>query len=564
MTPALRRADAMGIPAFRLYLVESLMRKFPPADGTAPELVEWLLLHTAVQAGQGHICTDLDRIREEMPDWYASETDPDLPSRLAGGLEAVLGSGERGGLIERLDRDGQEASSLALPRPPLVLSADGRRLYFLKRRREEDRLVDALSRRVRGVGAPATAFPLPSSLPDSPAGALMERLASGRRLLILAGGPGTGKTTAIASLLDLVDAGRREAGIPPAEIALAAPTGRAASRMSRSGRTLHALLGISPFRPPRFDADRPLAADLVVVDEASMVDLSMMNALLAAVPPEAALVLVGDPGQLPSVEAGALLGDLIAGAKDAADAGVSGPLADSVLRLTRVYRSSRSILQAAEAVRRGDDEALNAVLGTGVRRHDPGDPRSAARRIAEFYADGTEGRAVLTPLRRGGWGVPALNDRVSFLIGGTTAPFEGMPVMIDRNDPDRNLWNGDRGVMRRVNGRLRALFGESGESRDYSLAVLPGWEPAWVQTIHKSQGSEFDEILVLLPEGADRLLSREILYTALTRARNRVDLYADPSVLRAALSRGVMRHSRLKCWAAGAPESCPGNGPQVS
>lgn len=124
--------------------------------------------------------------------------------------------------------------------------------------------------------------------------------------------------------------------------------------------------------------------------------------------------------------------------------------------------------------------------------------------------------------------------------------------MVTGNDPSRGLWNGDRGVLLFRDGRLRANFPEGDGFRNLPMAALPGWEPAWVQTIHKSQGSEFDSVMVLLPEGAERLLSREILYTAFTRARYSVDLYADLKTVEATLNRGVVRHSRIQKWAAGA------------
>jgi exodeoxyribonuclease V alpha subunit len=240
-----------------------------------------------------------------------------------------------------------------------------------------------------------------------------------------------------------------------------------------------------------------------------------------------------------------------------------------------VYRSDTAILEAASAVRKGDFAALMDILGNpeaAVRLHLPGSPENMARIIAKDSGigpaagapggpDGTEGvahlfeafssRAVLSPLRRGPWGVPAMNERIAWQLGGTSSPFAGMPVMITRNDPERKLWNGDRGILVSIEGKLRAAFPEAGGMRSFPLAALPGWEPAWVQTIHKSQGSEFDSVTILLPEGADRLLSREILYTAFTRARHSVDLYADNETVRAALERRVVRHSRIRNWAAG-------------
>jgi exodeoxyribonuclease V alpha subunit len=254
-----------------------------------------------------------------------------------------------------------------------------------------------------------------------------------------------------------------------------------------------------------------------------------------------------------------------------------------VVKLTKVYRSDTAILEAAAALREGDSETLKKLLEEdegAVRLYPPGSPDSMARLIAREFRESaargaqpvqfsddenTEGipdeirglfddfssRAVLSPLRRGEWGVPAMNERISRLLGGTASPFPGMPVMITRNDPERKLWNGDRGILVSIDGKLRAAFPEAGGARSFPLAALPGWEPAWVQTIHKSQGSEFDSVTVLLPRGAERLLSREILYTAFTRARHTVNLHAEFETVEAALERRVVRHSRIRNWAAG-------------
>ena len=588
MTMFHRCGEALGIPWFRLYLADSLAGDDWAADsvgaGDSGNL-RWLILHLAVQAGNGHIRTDLHAVGKDMTEWYFQPDDvkipgfdASLPERLEKELAPLVSRGLESGLIGSLAEEESPADSLPLPRPPLVLSADGRYLYFLRRRREEDSLIAALKSRI--LPSSGNRFPLPGEIPDDPSGALMGRLAEGRRLLILCGGPGTGKTTTVADLLHLVARGRRESGIPPAAVVLAAPTGRAASRMTvgpLAGRTLHGLLGITPHRPPKHNSDNPLDAELVVVDEASMVDLPMMNRLLDALPPEAVLLLVGDPDQLPSVEAGALLGDLLEGAvRGARGKNVNRPLAGSVVRLTRVFRSNTAILDAASAVRDGDMAALkDAWTEDGVRLHIPPDHESTAQYIAGEYrhavlaagnavAAGGEipaniqkvfalyaERAVLTPLRKGPWGVPALNDRVSMLLGRSVSPFVGMPVLVSRNDPVRKLWNGDRGLILSSDGHLRVFFPGDGGFRDFPLAALPGWEPAWVQTIHKSQGSEFDRVTVLLPRGADRLLTREILYTAFTRARSRVDLFAEEETVESTLTRKTVRHSRICGWAEG-------------
>jgi exodeoxyribonuclease V alpha subunit len=568
-----RIGETLGVPWFRLYLADSLAEEYSSDSSSADRrLLRWLLVHLAIQAAGGHMRTNLQHLAVEMSEWYAlpgESSSPgfsqELPTNLSAELPRLLSQGLSSGLISRLDGSIRAADDIPVPRTPLVLSADGHYLYFLKRRRLEDTLLNLLARHC-ALRNDHNTFPAPSKTPDGPAGELMTKLAEGRRVLLLAGGPGTGKTTAVASLLGLIRLGCGENGREFPKTALTAPTGRAAARMMESlkstaldvpeerltGRTLHGLLGMSPGRPPFHDERNPLDAELVVVDEASMVDLPLMNGLLRALPDRAALLLVGDPDQLPSVEAGALLGDLLAGIARQIVPGTS-PLEGSVVRLSTVYRSSTVILDAAAAVRSGDLAALKASFGSeGLSMQQLSSVEAMSHHLAEAYQTlGHERLAVLSPLRRGPWGVPDMNDRISLLVGGTTSPFPGMPIVVMRNDPERNLWNGDRGLIILDGDRLRAQFIGGDHRRVLPLAVLPSWEPAWVQTIHKSQGSEFDEVIILLPQGAERLLSREILYTALTRARFSVTLFADEEAVKSALERHVVRHSRIRDWAAG-------------
>jgi exodeoxyribonuclease V alpha subunit len=562
--PFFKTGEFLGIPWFRLYLADSLAQRLPEGVNET-DLSRWFLLHLALQAGSGHLRTDLDKLSSEISEWYLpGDIDETLPALIADAAPGIVASGLESGLIVKLPNEDSAADSLEIPRPPLLLTHDGRYLYFLRRRKEEDRFLARLETRSSSAGMSSESVETPHTAAES----LFRKLAAGVRLLFLAGGPGTGKTTTIAELLRLLSESQMD-------IVLAAPTGRAAARMSDSlelsGRTIHSLLGIFPGQAPRHNRDNQLVADLVVVDEASMVDLPLMNALLDALPDDASLLLVGDPDQLPSVEAGALLGDLLYGEARAGSEGFVSPLKNSVERLTRVYRSGTAILAAAAAVREGNLDTLKAAFrddGEGVSLHSIRDPESMSRVIASEYSEAViaveensstvfevfrrfSAHAVLTPLRRGSWGVPAMNDRISRILGATLSPFPGMPVMITKNDPSRGIWNGDRGVVLRRNGRLRAFFPEQDDFRDFPLAALPGWEPAWIQTIHKSQGSEFDGVSVLLPEGAERLLSREILYTAFTRARKSVDLYADLETVEATLGRAVVRNSRIRKWAAG-------------
>ncbi|OQX28479.1 MAG: exodeoxyribonuclease V subunit alpha [Spirochaeta sp. LUC14_002_19_P3] len=534
MIPAARQALSMGFSPFRVHLASSL---YQYAESLNEELF-WLLLHVAEQAGNGHLCTKLDTIAEDMA-VYGDE----IPLiKLLAYLNDLLSHGIKAGLIGRLEAEDAPADSLPFNsqgmRPPLVLGADGGHLYFLRRRREEDNFLAMLCARAHSGSPP------PSSTDTAnPAQALAAMYHSGRKIMLLTGGPGTGKTTAIAKLIQQLG--------PDCRIKLAAPTGRAASRLAENipglqGHTLHRLLGIVPGRGARHNPHNPLEADLVIVDEASMVDLPLMNTLLRGLAPRTALLLSGDPDQLPSVEAGALLGDILAGAQLAAEKGITGLLSGAVIQLGKVYRSNTAVLKAAAAVRSGSMEHFMAAIdGEALTLTPMSRPEQLAARLAAAYRrrpGSLDAFSALTPLRRGPWGVPAMNDHISRFMNKSTLPFPGMPIAVTHNDASRSLWNGDRAILRGENSRLRAAF----PNREHPLAVLPGWEPAWIQTIHRGQGSEFDAVAVILPEGADRLLTREILYTAITRAKHKVEIFADETTLAATLNNKVVRNSRIR------------------
>ncbi|MCG8454422.1 MAG: exodeoxyribonuclease V subunit alpha [Spirochaetales bacterium] len=583
-------AGQLSIPAFRIYLAHQLVSQYWPEENPEAEDARWLVLHLLVQAGRGHLRTDLQNLKADMEDWISPSDStnphpfPQLSGEIAAKLPTLLSIAQECGLLKQLTEEASLVNQLPVPRPPLVLTKEGRFLYILRRRREEDELLQLLEGLCQGDALSSASLGLSQMTIDGPAGQLYQVLASGRRLALLAGGPGTGKTTTVATLLKALSQSRQQVGAPPFRVALAAPTGRAAARMMEGlaaagvqeegwrGRTLHGLLGLVPGQPPRHHQNHPIPADLVVVDEASMVDLPMMVTLLRALSPGASLLLVGDPDQLPSVEAGALLGDLLAGASQAAAQALPenpSPLAGSVVFLRKVYRSDTAILTAAAAVREGQVQDLDASLAApgGVESSPLTNPEDMAQTMAQSYLEAVNlaqqggepeslfdafGQiAVLSPLRRGFWGTDSLNQRVSRILSGDTQPFAGMPVMITANDAKRDLWNGDRGVVVTHHGRLRALFPGLDGPRYFSLAALPGYTPAWCQTIHKSQGSEFAHVLVLMPLAASSLLTREILYTALTRAKHGVQLYVEEGAVEAALARRVVRHSRVRHWASG-------------
>ena len=549
MNSLYRQAAAMGISPFRIYLADSLYQK--SSKGT--EELFWLLLHLSEQAGKGHLRTDIRAIEDEMSEWYGDENYTGLPANIQREAKSIIKEAMDCKLIGKLKNQDSSVDELPTPRPPIVLSADERYLYFLRRRREEDHLIAMLSKR----SATPEISPHQETMraEDKPEDKILYRLENGKRLLLLSGGPGTGKTHTVKKLLEKMEDKTREGAMQ--KVILCAPTGMAASRLAEaipghSGYTLHALLGIRSYGSPKHHAGNPIDADLVIVDEASMVDLAMMNALLDALAPQSALLLVGDPDQLPSVEAGALLGDMLSAYRESPST-QRGPLRGCVINLTKTHRSEKGVLQAAKAVRTGDVEAfMRAVNKESVCLYNLENPEKAAALFAEKYkSKGSADFTVLSPLRQGSWGIMAMNERISMEMGGTTAPFVGMPIVITRNDPSRSLWNGEKAVIEKDGSVLRALFSGSDAGRSLPLALLPGWETAWIQTVHKSQGLEYDSIAFLLPETAGRLLCREILYTALTRAKSSVEIYADEDTLHSAIAKAVTRNSRVREWAIG-------------
>ncbi|HZX76013.1 exodeoxyribonuclease V subunit alpha [Lysobacter sp.] len=509
---------------------------------------------------------------------------------------------------------------------PLVLEGD---LLYLRRYREYERRLAARLRALAGqgrdVGDLASLKPLFAQLfphgrgrnADDGGQARAAALALVQPLLLLTGGPGTGKTTTLARLLLLSIARQRQLGRMP-RIALAAPTGRAADRMAQSlqhaatqlrtagvdpelcdalplqAQTLHRLLGTIPDRPRfRFDADHPLPYDMVVVDEASMVDLPLMCKLAEAVPDGASLVLVGDPHQLPSVEAGDVLAAIVAatGDGDALPAPIESalapllgapptgdlfaqadeaPLAGHRAHLRRGWRQSSELDLAplADAMRNGDADRAVALLHAqklrGVEYHeDAVDPLAQPLRDAllapwrELIA-ATEplpalaiaARArLLTALREGPAGATHLNQRIEEALAGAQRDpyFHGRLLLVTENSYRHGLFNGDIGVCQHdASGLPVAWFAGGSEGvRGFHPASLPAHTGAFAMTVHKAQGSEFDSVWLLLPRQDARTLSRELLYTAITRARRELHVCAGEAVLRAALDRHAARVSGL-------------------
>jgi exodeoxyribonuclease V alpha subunit len=413
------------------------------------------------------------------------------------------------------------------------------------------------------------------------------------RFAVVAGGPGTGKTTTVARIVALLAEQAEAAERPAPLIALAAPTAVAAARLEEavhdaaegleasdavraqlsaaSASTLHRLLGWRPDSQSRFRHHRGnrLPHDVVIVDETSMVSLSLMARLLEAVRPQARLVLVGDPGQLTSIEAGAVLGDIVGPADD-------GPSSAGIVVLSRVHRFGGAIGAVAEAVRRGDaDAAVEALSGSDEITWLPVEPETdaaltpvhdgavgAARAVIQAARAGDAHRAlsalasfrVLCAHRRGPYGVETWTDRIERWLANEVEGFGaegqwyvGRPLLVTENDYGLRLYNGDTGVVVATDtGRVSAAFERRGELIEFSPTRLAAVDSVYAMTVHKSQGSQFAAAAVLLPDPTSQILTRELLYTAVTRARERLTLVGTEEAVRAAVARPVARASGLR------------------
>lgn len=416
---------------------------------------------------------------------------------------------------------------------------------------------------------------------------------------IISGGPGTGKTTTVANLIALFLRFREVERLP--QVALAAPTGKAATQLKEAiqrrfldselldeqvigkvcerASTVHRLLGPIPNSVCfRHDRDNPLPVDLVVVDEVSMVDIALMAKLLDAIDPaRTRVVLLGDCDQLASVEPGSILGDLADAAESRSTSG-DRPLRRCFVRLTKNWRfDERSgILKFTHDVRLGradsalavlDDEAVgDLTLGP---LPEPGHVTDALEeRIVEGYkpclhattpseALSAFGRfRVISALRRGPYGSERLNrDFVELfhgrnLIRGSKLGFRGMPILIKENDYTLKLFNGDTGVLfPDPDGQGHALFawfiGDDGRLRRISPLRLPSHEVAFVTTVHRSQGSEFDEVILVLTDKMNPVLTRELIYTGISRARRKAHILSSRAILVSAVHSKSVRNSGL-------------------
>ncbi len=490
-----------------------------------------------------------------------------------------------------------------------VLRVDDGLLYLDRHWREERQVHDDLVARLDAAVPPVAD---PALLETSAArlfpgeGYAEQRAAAlaavRQRTTVLTGGPGTGKTTTVAGLLALLTEQALAAdGGAPLRIALTAPTGKAAARLQEaveevqaagrftsddrarlaglSASTLHRLLGWRPGSRTRFKHHRGnrLPHDVIVVDETSMVSLTMMARLLEAVRPETRLVLVGDPDQLASVEAGAVLSDLVGGLRERAP-GV-------VAELTTTRRFGRTIGALATALRDGDADQVLTLLRSGaddVVLIDPedgaamaalrGDLARRAVAVRSVAATGDAAAAVaaaddhrlLCAHREGPWGVQHWNHQVERWLGealgvGVGAAwghewYAGRPVLVTANDYGLGLFNGDTGVVVQDGsdpGALRVVI-SSGALASFAPSRLGDIETLHAMTVHKSQGSQARTVTVLLPPDDSPLLTRELFYTAATRAQDRLRVVATEAAIRAAVT-----HDRAAGDGPAAPSGPP-------
>ncbi|MCH8477537.1 MAG: exodeoxyribonuclease V subunit alpha [Wenzhouxiangella sp.] len=634
----------------------------PDADGRVL-LAAGLASHALAQ---GHVCLDIPALVQDPARWLGLPPD-DTDLRLADDIdEAEWRSAQAFFRDELASLDADDwAKALSASRlvaagegnTPLVLE-DGR-LYLRRNWAAGREVLQALSQRGQALSLPldqpalrglfAQLFTTSDAEQSAASGPDWQKLACAIALrygfAIITGGPGTGKTWTMVKLLALLQAVNQAGGSErPLRVLLAAPTGKAAARMTESvranwqslpeafqredwrpeeARTLHRLLGSRPgSRHFRHQRHNPVQADVVIVDEASMIDLQMMQALMRGLDPHSRLVLLGDKDQLSSVEPGAVFGDLCRGAErigfdaeladwleaasgeqvERADATEASPLAEQTVMLRQARRFNADIAALAVAVNAGEGERAAELLDQRAPVLTRLQPASADdAQLREMFVDQGYARylkqlhqadwltsetpaaiadaavqpekiaawahaaldafgrfQILTGTRSGAWGVDEINRRVrrwlaeDGLVKVNGSWFHGRPVMISRNDYRTGLMNGDVGLCLawpQADGRcrLRVVFQKAdGHLHHYATTRISDCETAFAMTVHKSQGSEFNHTVLVLPDRSSLVLVRELIYTGLTRARDRFTLVApNPAVLAEAIAQRTERSTIL-------------------
>jgi exodeoxyribonuclease V alpha subunit len=573
-------------------------------EGHCDSAALWITVALLTWAARhGDVCIDLEKLADRalsdvLSDRGRDEQTSELPS---------LRLPTRSGWHALLDES--KLAGGAGSRCPLVL--DGDRLYLARYYRHEVELAARVSERlspVRTEFRPEQVRPLLARWFDGTSGRVKQAaaIAVARRLCVIIGGPGTGKTSTVVRLLGLLTEIERTAARRAPRVLLLAPTGKAAARLSESiaqaqGRlstwssaavklpirtsTVHS--AVASRRRLLGGSKAPFSADTVVLDEASMVDVAMMRRLLDAAVNVERLIVLGDPQQLASVEAGAVLGELCATSSSGyvpmiADVveQLSGvptevrpsetPLiSDHIVELTQShrFREDGGIGLLARCIKIGDVLGAMAVLDAEdpevgfveLPRTDIADVEGLiVRGSKSLWMAGNASDAlaelerfrVLCAHRKGRYGVETWNQRIGRLASQVQSQgrlrVEVEPILVMQNAPDASLHNGDLGIIWREPEATRAFFGlADGKTIGFGLSRLPRHEPAHVMSIHKCQGSEVDEVVVLLPDADSPLLSRELLYTAVTRARKRCTLVGTREAVQLAVARRLERRSGL-------------------
>jgi exodeoxyribonuclease V alpha subunit len=601
-SPASKPAPAAPAPVKLSPLGKQFAAYLSRLDDATEEAVRWAAQLAYQAVTDGHVCIRLDDYAgsEAVVEDDATVVLPPLGEWLATLRKSRL-----------IGAPGSFA--------PLMLEADNR-LYLTRYWHYEKTVADSLKALAESPCLEVDAgklraeldllFSLNTEVPDRQK--VAAAVAVLKQLCIISGGPGTGKTSTVVRILAALQS---QAGEKPLRMALSAPTGKAAARLQEAIReqkaklpvpqavrddlpetasTLHRLLGARPdsvyFRHNR---KNPLPLDVLVVDEASMIDLALMAKLIDALPKNARLIMLGDKDQLAAVEPGAVFGDLcrsfgysptfrerlyaVSGVEISSGDLFTPALSDCVALLTHSHRfgSESGIGQLARLINAGRAKDAMELLARGrhpeihwepARRHGSADlvarMESGYRAFFTAVDSGVEAKEilrafgrfrVLTAHREGDSGADGINRlfeerlHAGRRLRHGTRWYPGRPVIVTRNDYDLRIFNGDIGVTLETAAGLRVFFEDAdGHIRGFAPARLPEHETVYAMTVHKSQGSEFDEVLLALPDIESPVLDRPLIYTAITRARHRVEIQGSRKILEEAIKRVPDRSSGLR------------------
>ncbi|NQY26640.1 MAG: exodeoxyribonuclease V subunit alpha [Piscirickettsiaceae bacterium] len=542
-------------------------------DGSDDDIIAMTAALVTDAVSQGHVCLNLQQVQgRELLDY------PDIDGWKQRLRQSVV-----------VGKEGEYT--------PLILTDDGR-VYLYRYWLDEQHVANAIIKRCQSIELinPQQLKDDFAAWPSQQTGIDWQKIAVlmalTRQFSVISGGPGTGKTTIVLRLLQML-----HAQDPSLSIALAAPTGKAAARLqqaiSEQGRTsleaktLHRLLGINAHNENgRYNSQQPLPVDVLIIDEASMIDISLMAKLMQALPDKARIILLGDSQQLASVESGAVLANLcdygshfsatfcqtaqeMTGLSLSVTTDEDNNLRDSIVLLQHSYRFDKEseIGQLAEAVKSGEINTVYDVLNNA----DIWQQQCDANTIQQYVMQGYqayfsaikankeasvclqlfEQYRVLSALKQGPQSVTSVNKLIETNLlkqGWKTNQtfYHGRPIMVVKNDYQQRLFNGDVGLLLyNEHGVLQACFLSDTGLRWVALNRLPTHETVFAMTIHKSQGSEFDTVCVLLPEEETALLNRELLYTAVTRAKKKISLFSSDMILHQTVTSQHQRETGL-------------------